>query len=529
VETRALIAFVLSIAILVGYQFLLGPRHAGRVEPTATTSQHAEDLVEHASPTVPVPAAVVAKPTPTTDAERITVDRDHYRLVLTSAGGRLESFRLHAYREDSDSNSPALDMVHTGGPLPLAVYWTRSDGGVSSDLGLTYSLGLSEEADGRFSIELTAVGPDGERIRKHIGGGPESYALDYDVEVTAPYETSIGVGWSSRVPEGHDRFMSMEGPSVYLDGALEHIAASELADPVTRKGQVDWAGYADHYFLAAYYPNSTAALRFSAAAAAGTAESTLWSDGPTQRVSYGLYIGPKKLAELRRVGHQLEGAVDLGWFAFVARPMLELMLLLNKFTGNYGWSIILLTVGVRLVFYPINKRQALAMKAMQRIQPELKKIQEKFKDDRERLNREVMEVYRRHKVNPLAGCLPMVLQLPVFLGLYNALMQSIELRHAPFVGWITDLSKPDRLGTLAIPFVMPPGVPVLTILMGASMIIQQRMMPAAGDPAQQKMMMLMPLVFTVMFINFPSGLVLYWFASNVMSIGQQYLTNRLNG
>jgi YidC/Oxa1 family membrane protein insertase len=141
----------------------------------------------------------------------------------------------------------------------------------------------------------------------------------------------------------------------------------------------------------------------------------------------------------------------------------------------------------------------------------------------------VMEVYKRHKVNPLAGCLPMVLQLPVFLGLYNALMQSIELRHAPFVGWITDLSKPDRLGTLAIPFVMPPGVPVLTILMGASMIIQQRMMPAAGDPAQQKMMMLMPLVFTVMFINFPSGLVLYWFASNVMSIGQQYLTNRLNG
>jgi YidC/Oxa1 family membrane protein insertase len=321
----------------------------------------------------------------------------------------------------------------------------------------------------------------------------------------------------------------MEGPVVYLDGALETVAAADAAEPVTRKGLVGWAGYADHYFLSAYYPDTTAPLRFSAASAGGYAESTLWSDGPTQQVAYGLYVGPKKLAELRRAGHQLEGAVDLGWFAFVARPLLELMLLLNKLTGNYGWSIILLTVGVRLVFYPINKRQALAMKAMQKIQPELKKIQEKFKDDREKLNREVMEVYRRHKVNPLAGCLPMLLQLPVFLGLYNALMQSIELRHAPFLGWITDLSQPDRLGTLAIPFVNPPGVPVLTILMGASMVIQQRMMPAAGDPAQQRMLMLMPVVFTVMFINFPSGLVLYWFASNVMSIGQQYLTNRLNG
>jgi len=528
VETRALIAFVLSISILVGYQLLLGPRHAARVEPTATTSQRVEDVAQ-APPPAPATASVVAKPAVTSEAERLTVERALYRLVLTSAGGRLESFRLHAYREDSDPNSPALDMVHTGGPLPLAVYWTRPDGSVASDLGLSYALRLSEEADGRFSIELTTIGPQGERIAKHLRGSPDTYALDYDVEVTAPYETSIGVGWSSRIPEGHDRFTTMEGPSVYLDGTLEHIAASKLAEPVTRKGQVDWAGYADHYFLAAYYPSSTVALRFSAASSEGTAEATLWSDGPTQRVSYGLYIGPKKLAELRRVGHQLEGAVDLGWFAFVARPMLELMLLLNKLTGNYGWSIILLTVGVRLAFYPINKRQALAMKAMQRIQPELKKIQEKFKDDRERLNREVMEVYRRHKVNPLAGCLPMVLQLPVFLGLYNALMQSIELRHAPFVGWITDLSKPDRLGTLTIPFVTPPGVPVLTILMGASMLIQQRMMPAAGDPAQQRMMMLMPLVFTVMFINFPSGLVLYWFASNAMSIGQQYLTNRLNG
>jgi YidC/Oxa1 family membrane protein insertase len=195
-------------------------------------------------------------------------------------------------------------------------------------------------------------------------------------------------------------------------------------------------------------------------------------------------------------------------------------------TGNYGWSIILLTILVRIIFYPVNAKQAKAMKGMQKVQPELKKIQEKYKDDREQLNKEMMELYRRHKVNPLAGCLPMLVQLPVFLGLYNALMQAIELRHAPFVGWITDLSQPDRLGTLGIPFVSPPGIPILTLLMGASMLVQQKMTPAAGDPAQQRMMMFLPVIFTVMFVNFPSGLVLYWFANNVMSIGQQYMTNR---
>lgn len=533
-ETRALIAFVLSISILVGYQLLLGPRHEGPPSPSAKADPAVQPPAEPvSSAAAPVPAAaptgLTGTQVPPGEEERITIERDRYRLVVTSTGGRLASFRLNSYRENASPDSPPLEMVDAGEVLPLGVYWTRPDGAVASDRGLRYQPRVEEQPDGRFLIELTTDGPAGERLTKRINGGPGSYVLEYSVELKADYEAAIGVAWSGIVPQAKDNFSQIEGPVVYLDSELEAIAASDVEEPVTRKGRVDWAGYADHYFLAAYYPEAAVPLRFSAASAGGYTESTLWSEGPAERVSYGLYVGPKKLAELRPLGHQLEGSVALGWFAFIARPLLELMILLNKLTGNYGWSIILLTVGVRLVFYPINKRQALAMKAMQKIQPELKKIQEKFKDDREKLNREVMEVYRRHKVNPLAGCLPMLLQLPVFLGLYNALMQSIELRHAPFLGWITDLSQPDRLGSLAIPFVHPPGVPVLTILMGASMVIQQKMMPAAGDPAQQRMMMLMPVVFTVMFVNFPSGLVLYWFASNVMSIGQQYLTNRLNG
>ena len=370
----------------------------------------------------------------------------------------------------------------------------------------------------------------GETLRKTLRIAPDSYVLDYRAEVDADYAPGVGVAWARRIVEQAGgmvgSFGGVEGPAVYVDDALESTSAADLEEPEISSGLVDWAGYAEHYFMAAYYPETRSQLRFVAAAGNGVGEGTLWAETTDGTVEYNLFLGPKKLWLLGSLGHGLDGAIDLGWFAFVARPMLEGLLYIDKVTGNYGWSIILLTILVRIIFYPVNAKQAKAMKGMQKVQPELKKIQEKYKDDREQLNKEMMELYRRHKVNPLAGCLPMLVQLPVFLGLYNALMQAIELRHAPFLGWITDLSQPDRLGTLGIPFVSPPGIPILTLLMGASMLVQQKMTPAAGDPAQQRMMMFLPVIFTVMFVNFPSGLVLYWFANNVMSIGQQYMTNR---
>jgi YidC/Oxa1 family membrane protein insertase len=163
---------------------------------------------------------------------------------------------------------------------------------------------------------------------------------------------------------------------------------------------------------------------------------------------------------------------------------------------------------------------------MQKLQPQMAHIREKYKDDSETMNREIMELYKRHKVNPLGGCLPMVLQIPVFIGLYNALLNSVEMRHAPFMWWITDLSAPDRLGELQLPFVQGAGIPILTLVMGASMFVQQWMTPAAGDPAQQRVMMIMPVMFTFMFVNFPSGLVLYWLVNNVLTIAQQVYMNR---
>ena len=528
-ETRALIAFVLSIAILVGYQLLVSQRHPESTERAATTADSRVADQPGESPgaaEVPAPEPEAAPTEPARPEILTPLATDRYVAELSSHGGRIKSFRLKEYREHAGDQSSQLEMVRSADVLPLGLYWTRKDGSVVGDANVVYAATTARHPDGTTTLALTGTGPGGERLTKKLTARDGSYVLQYEARVEANPAPTIGVSWSRSVPDHADRLSGMEGPAAYIDGSLTSKSALSLEEPLTQRGTIEWAGYADHYFLAAYFPDNPTALRFSGAAGGGHAEATLWADQPASGANYNLYVGPKKLPELRLAGHRLDDSVALGWFAFVARPLLELMILLTRFTGNYGWSILILTAAVRLVFYPVNKRQAVAMKAMQRIQPEIKKIQEKYKDDRERLNRELMDAYRRHKVNPLAGCLPMLVQLPVFLGLYNALMQSIELRHAPFLGWITDLSAPDRLGHLTVPFVTPPGIPVLTLLMGASMLVQQRMMPAAGDPAQQRMMMLMPVIFTVMFINFPSGLVLYWFASNVMSIAQQYLTNR---
>jgi len=196
-----------------------------------------------------------------------------------------------------------------------------------------------------------------------------------------------------------------------------------------------------------------------------------------------------------------------------------------KVIPNYGIAIIILTLLTKIVLWPLGNKSYKSMNDMKRMQPLMAEIREKYKDDKKKMNEETMALYRTYKINPMGGCLPMLVQLPVFLALYRMLYQAIELRHAPFFGWINDLSAPDRLFhfNVSIPFMQPPyGIPVLTIVMGATMLLQQKMSPPPGDPTQAKMMMFMPIIFTVIFINFPAGLVLYWLTNNLFSIAQQY-------
>ncbi|NIS61773.1 MAG: membrane protein insertase YidC, partial [Proteobacteria bacterium] len=229
---------------------------------------------------------------------------------------------------------------------------------------------------------------------------------------------------------------------------------------------------------------------------------------------YELYLGPKVISLLKELNVGAEKVVRYGWFTPIAKILLLFVNLTHKVTKNYGVDIIIISVLLKILFWPLTKKSYVSMKEMQKVQPEMAMLREKYKGDKARLNREMMDLYKRRKVNPLGGCLPMLVQIPIFFALYWALMGSIELRHAPFILWITDLSYRDPI------YVSP-------ILMGASMVWQQKMTPTAGDPRQAKMMMLMPIIFTFLFLSFPSGLVIYWLVTNILTIGQQYMINKV--
>ena len=228
--------------------------------------------------------------------------------------------------------------------------------------------------------------------------------------------------------------------------------------------------------------------------------------------------------------HGLSAAVDYGWFTVLAKPLLVVLRWFYSYTHNYGVAIILLTLIIKIIFWPLTHKSYTSMQKMKKVQPKIQQIREKYKDDREKLNQELMQIYKTHKVNPMGGCLPMALQIPVFFALYRMLNSAIELRHQPFILWIHDLTAPDRLNlgfSIDLPMIGHlDGVPVLTILMGITMFLQQKMTPSSGDPRQEKIMLIMPVMFTFFFINFPAGLVLYWFVNNILSIAQQYWINR---
>jgi YidC/Oxa1 family membrane protein insertase len=249
------------------------------------------------------------------------------------------------------------------------------------------------------------------------------------------------------------------------------------------------------------------------------------------RYDYQVFFGPKSMKLLNTMGYDLKKAIRFGMFDFIAKPSLGFMKVIYSVRPNYGVAIIILTLLTKIILWPLGSKSYKSMNAMKRLQPLMTEIREKYKNDKKQMNQEMMGLYKKYKINPMGGCLPMVLQIPVFFALYRMLYQAIELRHAPFLLWINDLSAPDRLFnfSFSIPFMQPPfGIPVLTLIMGATMLLQQKMSPPPGDPTQAKMMMFMPIIFTFIFINFSAGLVLYWLVNNVLSIAQQYYIQKKN-
>lgn len=536
-EKRALIAVAVSIFILVFYQEVVlrrlyppAPAGEGMVSATPTI----ETPPARVQPQSPAEQLAAPPPRPLLNARSVTVETDLYRAVFTSAGARLQSFELKNYRTTVDPASPPQEMVVPGrdGELPFGVELRGAQ--VLSDFNAPYGVeggDLHLTAGEEGSLDFVWAG-DGVELHKHFTFRGDRYEFSAAVQTQLAQRqyNDVAVSWvkgPAAIPQPGSEVLFDH--AIYLEGrkfteeALDQLSGSKVVT-----GSVRWSGYAGRHFLAAMVPIEAENEKLELGIRDNTVEQKfifpISSEAVNQRLT--IFIGPKDFDALEHAGYSLSRAVNLGWFGFIAVPLLHELKLSHTITRNYGIDIILLTVIIKILFIPLTQRSFKSMQAMQKLQPQMAKIRERFKDTPEQMNKEVMELYRRHKVNPLGGCLPMVLQIPVFIGLYQALLNTVELRHAVFFLWINDLSAPDRLGALQLPFVQNPGVPVLTLLMGVSMFVQQWMTPSAADPAQQRIMMIMPVMFTFMFVNFPSGLALYWLVNNLLTIAQQFYMNR---
>jgi YidC/Oxa1 family membrane protein insertase len=319
---------------------------------------------------------------------------------------------------------------------------------------------------------------------------------------------------------------TFEGPVLLNGNHLEEFKIDKVKDIGGYRdfsGDIRWFGFEDKYFLQALIQknisNATVSIRRTDAknvAVIYTTSPTTIQPGTSLNKDNIIFIGPKEIKTLKAVGYDLNKALDFGFFDIIAKPLLISMNWIDTYTNSYGLTIVILTIFIKILLYPLTLKSFTSMKELQKVQPLMKEIQQKYKDDKQKLNQELMKLYQEHKINPMGGCLPMLLQIPILFALYRVFFSAIELRHTPFHlfgTWLPDLSAPD-------PYYITP------VLMGASQFVMQKMTPTAGDPMQQKMMLIMPVIFTFMFLNFPSGLVIYWLVSNVLSIAQQAYINR---
>lgn len=542
-DRRTLTFITVSVLIMVLYQELVlkrvQPPPPADMPPAATANLDSATQPNAAPPeatkTPALPAAAIEGEAGSVEGRDIVVDTDLFSAVLSTAGGRIKSFTLKKFRATNEPGSPPLELIVPGeeADLPLGIELRGSQ--VWNDARKVYTPstdGLSVRGNEEKTLELTTQ-IAGQPLVKRLTFRGDSYAIGLAVETPGasalPKEltsasadgqpAAVALVWAKSVHAATKQ--AFEGAAALVNGKLVLDSIDKIEGQQVLTGTIAWAGFEDHYFLSAAAPDRASSLILKARGS--TIESKLLTPrdgtGPVQ-VGYTLFLGPKELKDLEAAGHDFERAMNLGWFGPISLLLLRVLNLSHRVTGNYGLDIILLTCLVKIAFWPLTQKSFKSMREMQKLQPEMQRLREKYKDDAKQMNTEIMELYKRHKVNPLGGCLPMVLQIPVFFGLYQLLANTIQLRHAPFFFWIHDLAAPERLDVLGY------GVPVLTLLLGASMFLQQRMSPQTGDPTQQRVMMFMPLLFTFMFIGFPAGLTLYWLTNNVLTIAQQYFVLR---
>jgi len=548
---RAILAIVLAFFILLGYQYLfVAPEQEQKQPVVETTAEQAPQ--PRISPQVvqptPAPAEIVqAEQTaqfeepvnlPAQKGRDIVVETSKYIAVISETGGGMKSFKLKNYRETSAPDAELKELISTESyrDFPLYFTWGVEPRRAQLPLFVADKETLKIEAGESQALTMTAQLTSGLQITRRMVFAPDSYLINLSVSIDnfseTPLQGSPFMSLTNR-PFGStsERYL-FSGPAALLDGKLQEVKPKELEEAAqTLQGNITWVAFEGTYFMTGVIPENQSNQTLKLSAEGDIVNSLLL--GPEDilaaagglQYNYQVYFGPKRITTLKEAGHDLERVVNFGWFDKLARPALYLLNFFYGYVGNYGIAIILVTVLIKILFWPIAQKGLKSMKNMQKIQPKMAKLKEKYKNDSARLNQEMMGLYKTYKVNPLGGCLPMFLQIPVFFALYKVLLQAIELRHAPFMLWISDLSAPDRLMIgMDIPYLG--GIPVLTLLMGGSMFLQQKMTPSPADATQAKIMMFLPVIFTFMFLNFASGLVLYWLVNNLLSIAQQYVINK---
>jgi YidC/Oxa1 family membrane protein insertase len=502
-DKNTLLAVALSALILIGFQAFFAPK------PNATENTVASSEIIQETPTATqieageAPRAIVADTGMISEPNKtLTVSTTDLKLTFNEISGNILKAEI---------------QQHNG---KIIEFGTGTQDYMNSSAGISAAYSAQTFKQGETTTVLFTATQNDLIVTKKYEVTEGSYLIKASMDVTnngdrsleIPFTLQIGPGFGNGV---EDSKLIFQGPIMYDGKKVKKEKPSKVKAPESYANPY-WIGYTSAYFLFAATNTelSEGIIQKSGDSAVikGTSKAVV---NPGSKVSknYDLYIGPKKYTLLKEIGNDLSKSIDFGYFSFLAIPLLNLMNFFYGYVSNYGVAIILLTIVVKIVTFPLTQKSMVSMKRMQMLQPKMTELKEKYAKDKQKLNQAVMELYKKEGVNPFGGCLPIIIQIPVFFALYKALLVSIELQGAPFMLHITDLSLRD-------PYFITP------ILMGVTMFIQQRLSPQTGDPIQQKVFMLMPIIFTFLFLQFQAGLVLYWLTNNVLSIAQQYLINK---
>jgi YidC/Oxa1 family membrane protein insertase len=572
-ENRNLIlAITLSMAVLFGWQvFFVGPeleREAARQQLiaeqiAAADAESRSTLADSAGGTAAMPAAGGDDATTAVAAPRITIDAPQIAGSISLAGLRIDDVVLRDYQETQAEDSPNIQLLQrTDAKLPFFAEfrWTLNGTGVALPDASTVWTADRDVLSPGAPVTFTWDNGQGLLFSRQMAID-ENYLFTIIDAVRNDTGATLAFNHYGRVrrhgtPTTSGIWILHEGPIGVFDEIVSYQNYDDLADTRTDKRKAEdltfdgsqggWIGFSDKYWLTALIPDQQSPLnfKFSEVGAQDALYQAGYINAQAQSVASGgmlefttrLFAGAKKVTLLDSYGEtyglaKFDRAIDFGWFYFLTKPFFYAINWLNGVLGNFGLAVIAFTVVVKLVFFPLANKSYRSMGKMRLLSPKIQQIRERHADDRMAMNKEMMELYKKEQINPAAGCLPVLLQIPVFFALYKVLFVTIEMRHAPFFGWITDLSAPDPTSVFNVFGLLPFGVDFLPpfmqlgawpIMMGLSMFFQMRLNPAPPDPVQARIFQFMPLIFTFLLATFPAGLVIYWTWNNLLSMAQQW-------